>query len=519
MMSIRVKLLAGFAVVLSVLLFLSVITYNRLESVEHLFTEYIEKDVKLLDTAQDIQITHALSESAFKSYLLVGDPMHLEEYKSLDGETDRYIDELEKLAYKGETRQLVEQIKAAMDAYDVYTDHILTLRQDGQPGDYLKYMHENKKVSGDFNEAINNLVKFQDNNSIQMKKIVADKADQTNKIVIALSVIALLLGLSTALLMGKMIALPLKNIAREAGRISDGDLSGSDLPVNSKDELGVLAASFNQMRFNIKEMVQGITDVAAKVTHAAGNLSRQAGQTAAGASENASAIGEISASADQMSQHTQKVAEVAGDTAQKAEAGAQGINQATQQMEIITTSSNQASRVLNELAGTMEQINQIIELITHISEQTNLLALNAAIEAARAGDQGRGFAVVAEEVRKLAVQSSEAAEEIKTLIRDVQDGSKRAVVAMNEGDARVREGAVVINEVGGKFQDIIAAIAGLSGQVQDLAAASQQISAGVQNVAATTEEQTAAMEEVSAATEELTQMARELEIMAGRFKI
>lgn len=83
-------------------------------------------------------------------------------------------------------------------------------------------------------------------------------------------------------------------------------------------------------------------------------------------------------------------------------------------------------------------ISEIIEIIDEVAEQTNLLALNAAIESARAGDHGRGFAVVAEEVRKLALRSSEAASQVAEIVRDISEQIRSTVgLADDAGDRLV----------------------------------------------------------------------------------
>ncbi|RUM89139.1 MAG: hypothetical protein DSZ24_01985, partial [Thermodesulfatator sp.] len=74
-----------------------------------------------------------------------------------------------------------------------------------------------------------------------------------------------------------------------------------------------------------------------------------------------------------------------------------------------------------------------------ISDQTNLLALNATIEAARAGEAGKGFAVVANEVKELAKQTANAAEDITKMIRSIQQDIQAAVKAIDEVSQAINE--------------------------------------------------------------------------------
>lgn len=94
---------------------------------------------------------------------------------------------------------------------------------------------------------------------------------------------------------------------------------------------------------------------------------------------------------------------------------------------------SEASEKVSSLSRRAEEIGGIVQLIEEVADQTNLLALNAAIEAARAGEAGRGFAVVADEVRNLARRTSQATEDISTLVKSIQDETREACEVMQAG--------------------------------------------------------------------------------------
>ena len=334
----------------------------------------------------------------------------------------------------------------------------------------------------------------------------------------AISGFAIFLGIIVALAIARSVTNPVANLVQAANTAASGNLT-VDIPVKTKDEIGVLAGAFSQMVTQMREVVTEIIEKANIVASSSQQLNSSAQETAASANETSATMTEISTTVEQVSANIQEVSALSETAAEHADEGNKGINRVIEQMQNIASTTGAVSVSIDGLNQKSQEINQIVELITSIADQTNLLALNAAIEAARAGEQGRGFAVVAEEVRKLAEQSANAAKEIYALINAIQLESQKAVKSMAEGGKEVEAGTRVVEEVGENFGEIIGSVQELTSQIQEVASASEQMSAGVQNVAATTEEQTAAMEEVSASAESLTQLSEELNALVSKFKV
>ena len=190
---------------------------------------------------------------------------------------------------------------------------------------------------------------------------------------------------------------------------------------------------------------------------------------------------------------------------------------AVAQMERMSQQMAESAQVVIGLGERSKEIGQIVDTITGITAQTNLLALNAAIEAARAGEAGKGFAVVAEEVRKLAAESAEAAQNIADLIRAIQTDTDSAVKAMETGRREVEQGTAMVQQSGESFQNISSLVAELYQQIEfsrrSIASAddsSKVVVTGIGNVEQLSQSTAADAESVSAATEEQTAMVHEM---------
>ncbi|KHL51766.1 chemotaxis protein [Xanthomonas cannabis pv. cannabis] len=194
------------------------------------------------------------------------------------------------------------------------------------------------------------------------------------------------------------------------------------------------------------------------------------------------AAGHILTRNDALEQQVQRQSATLGRTATQVQAVLGTMQQHTAQAadaDKLTAAASEAARsgghTMQQAMGTMQQMEQaslriqdIVSVIDSIAFQTNILALNAAVEAARAGDEGRSFAVVASEVRALALRSSTAASQIKTLIGE-------SVTQMQAGVQQVRH-------AGEGMQHIVATIGQVSSTLSKIAVASQQEAGSIAQV-------------------------------------
>lgn len=380
-------------------------------------------------------------------------------------------------------------------------------------------------------------------------------------ILLLLPIIVIIVSVFVGIVITRMITVPINGAVANIKEIASGNLTIEDLKLNSKDEIGVLAKGLNVMSANVRALIGQVATSAEQLASSSEELTASAEQqaqatdqvalaiqqVATGTEKQSNAIDETSSAIEQMSAAIQEVAassnevaEQANNTSLAAKEGQKVVGKAVSQMQKVGHVTAKVQVAVDELEQGSKKIGEITNVISGIAAQTNLLALNAAIEAARAGEQGRGFAVVAEEVRKLAEQSKEAAEQITSLINNNQTNINNAVKAMRAGTADVKDGIEIVTSAGETFAQIVGSINQVVTQIQEvsttveeMARSSQLILSNInqiediskdnmaqsQSVSAATEEQTASSEQIASASQSLAQMAQTLQVVVSKFRV
>ncbi len=295
-----------------------------------------------------------------------------------------------------------------------------------------------KEINGITNE-VNFLTSSASNYSDQLTKNIEKKLRNSQSTLVVATVISIFLAIFVSSFLVYSIKTPISVIIKALAHLDKGDLS-QEVKSHSNDEFGQITLGIENVRSNLNSIVSGIVKETSYLSDLVHNSNTSTESTNEQVGVQTEKIDSVATAMEELTYTVAEIANEADSTKKSAEnianLSSDGNKHMTESMNAINELSEHfsvTSDVIQGMSNSVENIEKILVVIRSIAEQTNLLALNAAIEAARAGEQGRGFAVVADEVRGLANRTQQSTSEIQEYIRDLDEHSKSAVQAINQG--------------------------------------------------------------------------------------
>jgi methyl-accepting chemotaxis protein len=409
-----------------------------------------------------------------------------------------------KLAKDHEERTLLNSLKTLLMAYESNMKDALNLVKNKDEMALVIKINGTASQKTAIEEKINALVEIQDAKSENLYRQSESRFIESRNVTILLICAGTFLSLSFCTVLARMISGPINQVKNKLADMSKagGDLT-QRLQVLSKDEVGQLAHECNVMLATIQGIMKEVLHQTKLVADTSSELVAKARQTSRSSEEIGMAIKEIAAGAEtqvgsitetsisinqmssgiqQISASTQEVTATAKFAQEAAENGRKTIDQSIDKMETVTAAVLQSSELMKHLSKRSHEIGKVIHVIAGIANQTNLLSLNAGIEAARASEHGRGFVVVANEIRKLAEESRQAADQIAFMINEIQQETTRVAEFLVTETRNVQAGLAAAKESRKSFQQIHEAIEAVTMQVTEVSAAVVEMAAGSEEV-------------------------------------
>ncbi|MBN8724939.1 MAG: CHASE3 domain-containing protein [Acidobacteria bacterium] len=573
--SVGTKIAAGYALALLMLLTIGMISYrntgelvntNQLE--KHTY-QVLEKTELLISLLKD-------AESGQRGYIITGNESYLEPYNLALDNIDKVFLDLEKLVIDNPAQQnRLNLLRPLIDNRMSIIKELVLIRKDKglEATVPLVLQGKGKETMDSIRKLIADIKSEETSLLVQRTKEAELAIASTFSTIIYGIPLAALLLFFIGILITRNITGPLSEISLASEKIAGGELNIS-LQANTirKDEVGVLAQTFNYMSKSLydtakaaeeiangnlsieikpqsekdimtqslvkmlknlhlttTQIQQGTAVISSSTTQMLASISQTASaalETATAINETVTTIEEVKQTSQFVNQQTKMVAESSQKAVQVSKIGEKSVDDTVAMMNQLREQTEMVASNVVKLSEQSQAIGNIITTVNDLADQSNILAINAAIEAARAGEQGRGFAVVAQEVKNLADQSKTATKEIRTILVDIQKATNLVVMSMEKASKAVETSVKQSMNAGESIKSLAKTIAENAKSITQISVSAQeqsigmdQLSLAMHNIKEASEQNVIAMKQAELTVKDLDKLGNTLKELIRKYQL
>jgi len=531
------RIVIGFAIAPLALIALALYALHDLAMLRDQAVQIVRQDWPKIDPI--MVIATGVRDNARNTRDLLIDKNNTQVQQSIDTTRQRITQAfatLEPLFDQPEGKAVYAELKKRREAYVAAFVQVQALIRQGATDEAMTQLKQGV-IPAEF-EVYKNLeamMALQGRIFVEREQLAQARYSEARRNMLALVLACLALVSTVALLVTRSVTRPLggepNDAARVLSHIARGDLT-IRVPVGVGANDSVMG-SMHDMQQSLNTMVRQIAASVDRVASSSEELSAVSSQTNSTLQlqgqeieQAAAAVNQMTAAVDEVARNAVSTSEASRLSEQTAQRGREQVQETVASIHALADGVSDTSGRIQQLAGRVQDISSVLDVIRGIAEQTNLLALNAAIEAARAGDAGRGFAVVADEVRALAHRTQDSTREIEDMIGNIRQDSEQAVSAMQGNSERVRTTLQVAQRSGEALDEIARSISQINERNLMIASATEQQAlvarevdrnlVGIRNLS---EQVLLGARHTDTAGQDLAQMAGSLHETVARFKV
>jgi len=540
-LTVRNRITVSFLLIIAILVLLAGASYARLVQIETESDDMLRDSVPgayyiskvQRDWAMHMLETRRLLLNAMNGTDTVALTAHIDQFATIEDRLDEVFGRYKATVSDADDQAKADQFSRLQLQYLQTHKQLLEQLQQSSPQQARQFASE--KLFPLWDQAQNTLDTMVDLNRQLSEQAASVIRDEVRVLELALLIAILLAALVAAIcgwLLIRAITRPVERIVATLKALESGDLSVK-LDLHRRDEFNAIELGFNSMVGELKNLVGNAQRSAVQMTTSVTEIAATSRQQQATATETAATTTEIGATSREIAATSRDLVRTMGEVSDNAEqtsilagSGQLGLARMEEIMHQVMGAAdvvNGKLSILNEKAG---NITQVVTTIVKVADQTNLLSLNAAIEAEKAGEYGKGFAVVAVEVRRLADQTAVATYDIEQMVREIQSAVSAGVMGMDKFSEEVRRGIGEMAQMGDQLTQIIQQVQALAPRIQMVnegmqaqSTGAEQINQALVQLGEASNQTVDSLRQAGAAIDELNQVANNLRVGVGRFKV